>query len=81
MTERDIVHYYRGRWNCRNVHPAVAQQPQKLTVRTDFPVLGMHAGLILAVTEWFVQDAGLEVDVSDGAEVFFFAGHAASHRR
>jgi NitT/TauT family transport system substrate-binding protein len=46
--------------------PAVAQQPQKLTVRTDFPAWGMHAGLHLAVDNGSFKDAGLEVDVSDG---------------
>ena len=46
--------------------PAVAQQPQKLTVRTDFPPWGMHAGLHLAVDNGSFKDAGLDVDVSDG---------------
>ncbi len=46
--------------------PAKAQQPQKLTVRTDFPPWGMHAGLHLAVDNGSLKDAGLDVDVSDG---------------
>jgi NitT/TauT family transport system substrate-binding protein len=46
--------------------PAIAQQPQKLTVRTDFPPWGMHAGLHLAVDNGSFKDAGVDVDVSDG---------------
>jgi NitT/TauT family transport system substrate-binding protein len=46
--------------------PAIAQQPQKLTIRTDFPPWGMHAGLHLAVDNGSFKDAGLDVDVSDG---------------
>ncbi len=46
--------------------PAKAQQPQKLTVRTDFAPWGMHAGLHLAVDNGSFKDAGIEVDVSDG---------------
>ena len=48
------------------LRPALAQQPQKLTVRTDFPPWGMHAGLHLAVDNGSFKDAGLDVDVSDG---------------
>ncbi len=46
--------------------PAKAQQPQRLTVRTDFPPWGMHAGLHLAVDNGSLKEAGLDVDVSDG---------------
>ena len=46
--------------------PAVAQQPQKLAVRTDFPPWGMHAGLHLAVDNGAFKDAGVDIDVSDG---------------
>jgi NitT/TauT family transport system substrate-binding protein len=46
--------------------PALAQQPQKLTVRTDFLPWGMHAGLHLAVDNGSFKAAGLDVDVSDG---------------
>ena len=46
--------------------PAIAQAPQKLSVRVDFLPWGMHAGLHLAVEKGWFQDAGLEVDVSDG---------------
>jgi NitT/TauT family transport system substrate-binding protein len=48
------------------LRPAFAQQPQKLTVRTDFPPWGMHAGLHLAVDNGSFKDAGVDVDVSDG---------------
>lgn len=48
------------------ITPAVAQQPQKLTVRTDFPPWGMHAGLHLAVDNGSFKNAGVDVDVSDG---------------
>jgi NitT/TauT family transport system substrate-binding protein len=46
--------------------PAIAQAPQKLSVRVDFLPWGMHAGLHLAVEKGWFRDAGLEVDVSDG---------------
>src|SRR5262249_10637497 len=46
--------------------PAMCQQPQKLTVRTDFPPWGMHAGLHLAVDNGAFKAAGVDVDVSDG---------------
>jgi NitT/TauT family transport system substrate-binding protein len=46
--------------------PAIAQDRQKLTVRTDFLPWGMHAGLHLAVDNGAFNDAGLDVDVSDG---------------
>jgi NitT/TauT family transport system substrate-binding protein len=45
---------------------AIALEPQKLTVRTDFLPWGMHAGLHLAVDNSWFKDAGLDVDVSDG---------------
>jgi len=48
------------------LRPAIAQQPQKLTVRVDFLPWGMHAGLHLAVENGAFKDAGLDVDVSDG---------------
>ena len=50
----------------RRPGPALAQAPHKLTVRVDFLPWGMHAGLHLAVEKGWFQDAGLEVDVSDG---------------
>ena len=46
--------------------PAIAQQPQKLSVRVDFLPWGMHAGLHLAVEKGWFKEAGLDVDVSDG---------------
>ena len=44
----------------------MAQQPQRVTVRTDFLPWGMHAGLHLAVDNGSFKATGLDVDVSDG---------------
>lgn len=46
--------------------PGLVQTMQKLTVRVDWAPWGMHAGLHLGtVNRWF-QEAGVDVDVSDG---------------
>lgn len=46
--------------------PAIAQAPQKISLRVDFLPWGMHAGFHLATVKGWFKDAGLDVDVSDG---------------
>ncbi|MEO9163482.1 MAG: ABC transporter substrate-binding protein [Casimicrobiaceae bacterium] len=63
--------------------PALAQAPQKVSLRLDWTTLGYHTPFNLGIAKGHYKDAGLDVDVLEGkgsSTVITLVGNGGSMR-